>query len=655
MRTFYALLFGVVFSIAAPLASEAAKLTVSPSTGAFAVGGTFSISIFLDTEDRPINTLDVIVRFPSEKLQVISPAIGQSIIGVWTAQPYVNNASGELRFQGGIPGGINVSKGLVSTITFRVRQTGSAIIRFDSESEVLAHDGRATNVLGDAQSGVYSLTLPPQQGPTVISETHPDQIQWYPNASAVLQWSPFALAEYSYILNTEPIDIPDNISEGARNGVVYRDLADGIHYFHIKAFLSGVWGGNSHFAINVDTTPPAEFPVKIIPGKRTTSKSPVIQFVTTDQSSGIGHYEYAAIPLERIPDSASVKKPLFVEAETPVITELEYGTYDIIVRAFDLAGNMREANTRLRVMTPLRFAVTSIWTWIAAAILLLALWYGTVRARAWHFHVAGMRESRRFPDYIRRHLERLKDFESKYRKVLIFAIMTSVLFANAAYAQSVEFSPPFVSTVSRNITNEEIFYIGGKTDGGNVPVIIYLQNLNTGETRSAQASSDRTGDWFYRHSGFLPSGEYLLWTQAKLGDELSPPSPQIQMKVEQTALQFGASRVSYELFYLALAGIFFALLCITGAYFAFHLYHGRKHHKAFWKEVKEAEEAVKRGFSALKRDIERELQLIQRSNAGREVSPEERAREEQLLKDLSWAEQYISKEIRDIEYTEHHH
>ena len=204
--------------------------------------------------------------------------------------------------------------------------------------------------------------------------------------------------------------------------------------------------------------------------------------------------------------------------------------------------------------------------------------------------------------------------------------------------------------MSRDITNEEIFYIGGKTDGGNISVLIYIQNLNSGETTSALATSDKRGDWFYRHSGFLSPGEYLLWTQARLGDEFSPPSPQIQMSVEQKALQFGASRISYELFYLLTAIVFFIILCGMTGFIIFHVYHGRRHYKMFLKEMREAEEAVHKGFAILRRDIQAELNVIHKVKSSKEFSEEEQQKEKKLLKDLEWVERYIEKEILDMKY-----
>ena len=159
------------------------------------------------------------------------------------------------------------------------------------------------------------------------------------------------------------------------------------------------------------------------------------------------------------------------------------------------------------------------------------------------------------------------------------------------------------------------------------------------------------GDWFYRHSTFLTAGEYLLWTQAKLAEESSPPSPQIQITVQKTAIQFGASRLSYETLYLTLAIAFLLVILGLVAFIFYHGYHGRKKYQHFWKEVREAEDSIRRGFAVLKRDIEAELALVHKISGG-SVSEEAKQKEARLLNDLNAIQNHITKEVWDIEQTQ---
>ncbi|MBI4054410.1 MAG: hypothetical protein HY397_03730 [Candidatus Doudnabacteria bacterium] len=678
---------GLLFFIAIPKV-QAATLTLAPPRGSFTVGSTFDVTIYLDTQKQSINALRTYLTFPPDKLQLVPRGAEKSIITVYSSPPRYDNTNGIADLQGGIPGGINLNNGQVITFTFRVKAVGTALIQFLDETKVLANDGLGTNVLSQAHNGIYDLALPPPAGPVVVSETHPDQAKWHPNTTAWLKWAPddAGVEAYSYILNDTPTDIPDDISEGARTDIAYRNLGDGVRYFHIKSLRRGSWGGVTHFALNIDSSPPAEFPIEIVPGPRTTRKQPVIQFASTDTLSGLDHYELKLIPLT--PEAISIGQgpplflvpltaaasgvdrgqPLFIEVDSPYVApELTYGSYDVIVRAYDRAGNFQEQVQRLKIVSALfrnisgqglefrsRLIIPWIWIWIFAGLLLLALSYLAWRLERWHRRVHEQRASRQLPAHLTEQLDELKKFREKYGKiaVLLLAVTLAAFAPVGARADTVELTPPYISIVSKDISNEEIFYVGGKTDSSNVGVVIYLQNLQTGETISQTVTSEKNGDWFYRHDTFLPGGRYLLWTQSKLGGQVSPPSPQVQLDVKPTAIQFGASRISSEFLYLFAVIVLLLVISALTAYILFHVYHGRKKHKLFLKEVQEAEESLRRGFAVLRRDIEAELEVIKKVKLSEKISAEEREKEEQLLKDLEQVEKYVEKEIWDIEKVE---
>ena len=140
--------------------------------------------------------------------------------------------------------------------------------------------------------------------------------------------------------------------------------------------------------------------------------------------------------------------------------------------------------------------------------------------------------------------------------------------------------------------------------------------------------------------------------ERKLGDAVSPPSPQIELAVEQTAFRFGATRVSRETLYLAFAIALFALALGLTAATASLAVRGRRKHRAIEKEIREAEEAVRRGFVVLRRDMEAELKAV-RSGGARSGKAEQQ--EQQLLEDLARVEELIGKEVLDIEQIEEGH
>jgi len=647
----------------------AATLKVVPQNEAYTVGDTFDVSILLDTEGESVNAIDVDLRFPPDKLQLVSPKTSLSVISIWTSQPKFSNETGRVRLQGGIPRGVNVNNALVGTLTFRVKAVGSAIVRFGNESKVLLNDGLGTDALSHRVDAIYKLTLPPPAGPIVTSTTHPDQAKWYQSSNVTLLWQPVeeGAQGYSYVLNDQPVGDIDDTSEGINTTVTYKNLSDGQYYFHIKALRGGVWGGSTHYSFKIDGTAPAEFPVEISPAPRTVATDPIIKFLSSDALSGIDRYELKLVPLKpSMADDDRGTEQLFIETESPYISpELEPGPYDVIVRAYDGAGNFTESVERLTITTEAfnfisadgisLFGYVFPWLWIIIALcaILVGLIILVVAIRHWHRKMDTHSRSRidgNLPDMIRQQLDELKRYKHKYSGVLTVAILVGLtLFSGAQVrAQQAELAPPYVTTISRNISNNEIFYIGGSTEDAGTEIILYTQNLNTGETQSYTVRSDRRGEWFYRHNNFLSTGTYLLWTQAKVGEQLSPPSPQIEVTVSRSALQIGSSRVTLEGLYAITSGVLLLIIIIFIIYIRREYLRAKMRHQEFAKEFREAEDSIRRGFAVLRKDVQRQIQAIQKIKLSREMIREEKEREEQLLRDLENIERRIGKEIWDV-------
>jgi hypothetical protein len=656
-----------------------AILYVSPQTGTIPIGNTFTVSFYVNSNGNFINAVQTKILFPPDKLQIVSPSTGKSCLEIWLKQPTYSNAQGYLELSGGLPSpGINTDSCLLLTVTFRVKDVGSAQVKFSTaESKVLLADGKGTDILGQTKGGIYELVLPPPAGPEIFSATHPDSSKWSNNNNINFQWNVENLSGiegYSYVLDNNPTTVPDDIVDSKENYVNYSNVADGIWYFHLKAKRNGFWGGVSHYAVKIDTTPPALFPININPSTRTSQKTIIVEFLTTDSVSGIDHYEIKVVPLtigEKTMASwqHNGNSYLFIEATSPYIAQLERGEYDIYVRAYDKAGNFSESKKRVKNVAPIfqfvqgeGLKISEIITipWLALWIILICLialaGFFAYKARKWHEQknkilLDGIEKD----PVIQQRIKELQQKKKEYGKIAMILVvigLTMLLSWHSAQAQTAKLSPPIVTEFPENITNREIFYIGGKTQVPNSTVIIYLQNLETGEVSSFTTVSDNLGDWFYSHPKFLISGNYLIWTQMQVNNEASPPSPQLKLSVQPVALQFGISHLSYEAIYFVVSLILFIILIIALVYTFYHTYQGRKKHKLVMKEIKEAEEAVRYGFLILKRDIEKELELIENLRLKGELKQEEEERRLKLLKDLERVKQRIGKEVKDIELKE---
>ncbi|MEK7554849.1 MAG: cohesin domain-containing protein, partial [Patescibacteria group bacterium] len=348
-RISIAFFFGIAF-FAVPVFAHAATLRLTPATGSFILGSTFDVSVVMNTEGQAVNTIEVELNFPADKIQIANPSLGRSIVQIWASPPTFSNQEGRIYFIGGIPSpGINTSEGIVQSFTFRVVAPGEAKISFGENTSVLANDGQGSDVLERTSPASFRLILPPAQGPEVFSPTHPEEGRWYKDPSPILKWSSVSQTQgASYSIDHDPTGAPDTTVDTLDSEATFGDLESGIWYFHVRERAGGTWGGVSHYALNIDTLPPAAFGVDVSPGERTSSKSPILRFFTTDSLSGFDHFEIKLVPLKDGPGESS----FFFEASSPhQMSGLKTGRYETIVRAYDKAGNFRDESVTLNILS----------------------------------------------------------------------------------------------------------------------------------------------------------------------------------------------------------------------------------------------------------------------------------------------------------------
>jgi hypothetical protein len=315
--------------------------------------------------------------------------------------------------------GINTSSGLVSTITFRAINPGEAVVSILDSSQVLLDDGKGTNILTSVGRGVYKIVIPPPEGPKVFSPTHPDQNKWYNNNSPTFSWEKEeGVTDFSYSIDDSFYGVPDNISEGNHTSVSFADLEDRIWYFHIKAKKGDAWGGVTHYILLIDTTPPAVFTLSFEPALRspvTTSKEPIVSFITTDSLSGLDHYTLKLIDLTKAPQKKETG--FFVEVSSPYqLPSLDTGEHEVMVRAFDRAMNWQDSSKKIEVI-PIEkiFYITkrgiNIWTfflpWQKLILILLPLIIVVLIIILWQY---------RSHKTLRQRRRSLKEIEEKAKK-----------------------------------------------------------------------------------------------------------------------------------------------------------------------------------------------------------------------------------------------
>jgi len=335
-----------------PMAHAAgATLSFSPNQGEYLVDNTFDLSLIVNTGGEAINAVEAFITFPADKLQVVSPSVSNSFITVWVAGPSFSNTEGKLTFQGGLPTpGVTTSAGIISTVKFRARGAGKATLKYQDGSRVLANDGNGTNILTTTAQATLDIKLPTPAGPIVSSPTHEDPNRWYNNRTAIFNWGPVAgSTEYSYVFDTSPTTTPDETAEGSAVQLTQTADSGGRWFFHIRARNSAGWSGTTHFQLKIDSSPPAGFAIELEPKNPTETTRGLLKFLTTDDLSGVDHYEVKII--RRTEEKASTSA-FFVEATSPYqLPLLEKGDYTVIVRAIDGAGNYTDSELKFQVVS----------------------------------------------------------------------------------------------------------------------------------------------------------------------------------------------------------------------------------------------------------------------------------------------------------------
>jgi len=131
-----------------PVFAQAAGLYFSPASGTFGEGRNFTVDVMVQSSEQAMNTVDALITFPTDKLQVASVSKVGSIFNLWVQEPTFSNAgpTGNIRFVGVVLNpGYTGSAGRILRITFNARNLGTAPVTFQTGS-VLANDGAGTDI-----------------------------------------------------------------------------------------------------------------------------------------------------------------------------------------------------------------------------------------------------------------------------------------------------------------------------------------------------------------------------------------------------------------------------------------------------------------------------------------------------------------------------
>ena len=561
------------FSLASETSAANASLYLSPPSGTYAIGSTFSVKIKVNSGGETINAAEGILIFNSDEISVVKISKSGSIFTLWTTEPVFSNSAGSIVFGGGTPAGFTGNSGTIISITFKAKTVSSAQVNFSSGS-ILAADGKGTNILGNMNGGVYTLkpkiTTPPAEeipaeedyvppvtvgiptAPIIFSTTHSDPSKWYSNNEPEFSWKvPSDITAVKLLIGKKPTAIPNVLYSPPISEKKIEDLADDVWYFHIRFKNQYGWGGVLHRKVLIDTEAPESFKIAVDNESDSTNPNPILYFATTDSLSGIEYYEVKIGEKDAVQITAAAIKtnPYKMPSQIP-------GKHTIIVKAFDKAGNS---------------TIDSI-------------------------------------DIIIEPIE-----------------------------------APLITDFSQTFQIGDILNIKGTSEYSGATVTVFVKKEGE-EAITDNIKTDSEGNWLYIHSKSLEKGTYQIW--AEITDERgakSNPTEKITISAALPALlKFGRIAIDYLSIIVTLIALIIVLIGI--GFYSWHRVSVSR--RKLRKETKEVAQSVAKAFRALREEVQEQIEYLDKKPG---LTKGEKKVREKLQEALNISEEFIGKEIKDIE------
>lgn len=121
----------------------------APSESSVSAPIKFDLSV--DTKGQAINAVALNLRFPSNRVKVLSMETSNSFCEFFPVNKF-DNDQGLIKIACGLPSPGFRGVGKVASIVFEPLSTGNVILEVMPNSAILLNDGKATNILGEFPS-----------------------------------------------------------------------------------------------------------------------------------------------------------------------------------------------------------------------------------------------------------------------------------------------------------------------------------------------------------------------------------------------------------------------------------------------------------------------------------------------------------------------
>ena len=160
----------------------------------------------------------------------------------------------------------------------------------------------------------------------------------------------------------------------------------------------------------------------------------------------------------------------------------------------------------------------------------------------------------------------------------------------------------------------------------------------------SEIKANTQGKWSFLSPETFEEGEYQIWVQAQ--DErgaLSLASPRISLGVGLPPfLKFGKIAISYSIIMITLIVLIVGVVTII----LYAWYRVSLWRKRLRKETKEIAQSVAKAFRALREEVQEEIEYLDKKPG---LSKAEKEIRDKLQKALNISEEFIGKEIKDVE------
>jgi len=203
--------------------------------------------------------------------------------------------------------------------------------------------------------------------------------------------------------------------------------------------------------------------------------------------------------------------------------------------------------------------------------------------------------------------------------------------------------PPVITDFPHTFRVGDILTIKGTSKYPDAVVTVFVKKEGE-EPRVKDAKTDNEGNWSFVYEKSLEKGTYQIW--AEITDNRgakSNPTEKITLAVTlPTLIKFGKIAIDYLTIMITLiALIVFLILVIFYTWYRISLWRKRPR-----KETKEVAESVIRAFRALREEVQEQIEYLDKKPG---LTKGEKKIRDKLQEALNISEEFISKEIKDIE------